>query len=113
MSDFRPPTTGIRTPMSTEALIATIRRHVPMYRSDPEFVHYIHNLSLYLLEVNSGEIAPERAVEPHLRPKPEITPSAHAKLEKAAGKSRADVCQFCGSKTGGSRVCPHCGHMIS
>lgn len=97
-------TAGVRTPMSVESLISTIRRHVPLFREDPDFADYIVKLALYLLEVNSTEDEPP---EDKLRRRQTV-----GRLLPAERKTASETCQVCGSPTEGKRVCPHCHHMV-
>ena len=101
-------TTGVRTPMTTEALVASIRRHVPLLRSDPDFVNYILNLGLYLIEFREGKTPPE----PRQGDTAHVTPTTRALLEGAARQPDSNTCHICGSPTEGKRVCPHCGNMV-
>ncbi|MBN1476652.1 hypothetical protein JXA47_07865 [Candidatus Sumerlaeota bacterium] len=102
-------TTGVRTPMTTEALVASIRRHVPLLRADPDFVNYIVNLGLYLIEFCEGKTP----TEPRQGDPAPVTPTTRALLEGAAQRPDSNTCRICGSPTDGKRVCPHCGHMTT
>jgi hypothetical protein len=97
-------TTGVRTPLSVEAIISTMRRHVPLYKSDPEFTDYFIKLALYLLEVN--ETPNEPAAEKAERK------ATVARLIPSQRTPTTEVCRVCGSPTLGKRVCPHCHHMV-
>jgi ribosomal protein L32 len=116
MTDPRYPlpntTTGIRTPMSVDLLIATIKRHVALLREDPEFVNYILNLAMYLLEVNRGTVPIEQIPEPQPGQRAAMASSSQAQLSAAAKPPSTDACPICGAATAGRRVCPHCGHMV-
>ena len=101
-------TSGIRTPMSAEALIATLRRHVPLLREDPNFVEYVINLALYLIEIQEGHTEAKTPVPGG---------SGHVsttvmRLRAASQGPASNTCHVCGSPTDGKRVCPHCGHMV-
>jgi Ribosomal L32p protein family len=96
--------------MTTEALVASIRRHVPLLRSDPEFINYILNLALYLLEQRDSKAA---LPEPRQGDPAQVTPTTRALLEGAAKPPESNTCHICGSPTEGKRVCPHCGHMAT
>lgn len=104
-------TTGWRAPMTVEGLIATVRRHVALFREDPQFVNYILNLALYLLEVHGGKVPVDQIPEPLPGQRAAITPASQARLEAAAKRPATDMCPICGGSTGGRRLCPHCGHM--
>ena len=104
---------GVRTPMSTDALIASVKRQVMIARHDPDFVNYIVSLALYLLEVNDGHAPADKIPEPRQGDRPAISAAAVRRLEEAAQQPGAiEKCRLCGAPTKGKRVCPSCGHMV-
>lgn len=103
---------GANMPMSVDSLIAMIRRHVGLFRENPEFINYVINLALYLIEVNEGEIPIDNIPEPRQGERAKLTATTVGKLEGAVTPPETARCHICGSPTDGKRVCPHCGNMV-
>ncbi len=107
-----PQHSGVRTPMSTDGLISTIKRHLAIVRQDPEFVSYIISLALYLQEVNDGQIAIEEVEEPRQGEPVRAAVGGMKRLAEKAPVREDGVCRLCGAPTKGKRMCPSCGHMV-
>ena len=107
-----PESVGARTPMTIDALLATLRRHVAMFRDEPDFYDYIINLALYLLELHEGKIPVEEIAEPEPMKRAVLAPDSRGRMEAATKRKKEDNCPICGASTRGKHVCPHCGHMV-
>lgn len=115
-----------------EEIIDILKRNVSLFRDEDEFVQYIVDLAMYLVEhrlynaSDAGEKTPE-APAPSAAPPPahgiekrgerftrtrERDKELYRVLKKHSTRSDAEVsCRMCGAPTGGRAVCPVCGNM--
>ena len=111
---------------SKDEIIDILKRNVKLFRDEEEFVQYIVDLALYLVQhriVPGAEELPqleqpenpniERRTESYRRTH-EHSEEAYEVLKKHSGKAvplSARYCRMCGAPTGGKAICPSCGNM--
>ena len=116
-------------------IIDILKRNVSLFRDEDEFVQYIVDLAMYLVEhrlyntSEAGEGGNEEKNAPEVI-SPTRTPEGIEKrsdrftrtrerdkelyrvLKKHSTRSDARTnCRMCGAPTGGAAICPNCGNM--
>ncbi|PKO14662.1 hypothetical protein CVU37_14305 [candidate division BRC1 bacterium HGW-BRC1-1] len=116
-------------------IIDILKRNVSLFRDEDEFVQYIVDLAMYLVEhrlYNTSEAgdAGESAAPAQEVISPTKTPEGIEKrsdrftrtrerdkelyrvLKKHSTRSEMKTnCRMCGAPTGGAAICPNCGNM--
>lgn len=115
---------------SKDEIIDILKKNVALYRNEPEFVNYIVELAMYLLECKynnklivqpelDGEeldINEEEKIPPEGEKKDfQLTNGSATKIYKVfrsySQRSQDYHCHLCGAPTYGKRKCPNCGNM--
>ncbi len=111
-----------------EEIIEILKKNVALYRSEPEFINYIVDLAMYLLEckyeqqIESAEgldidSVDNSEAQPHEGEKKDFVLSngSATKIYKVfrsySQRSEDYHCHLCGAPTYGKRKCPNCGNM--
>jgi rubrerythrin len=117
-----------------EEIIDILKRNVSLFRDEDEFVEYIVNLAMYLVEhrlMSATEAEARANNDTPLPPGPPVPqnpaiekrPERYTRnrerdqeLYRALRKhsTRSDVepnCRMCGAPTRGRAICPNCGNM--
>jgi rubrerythrin len=111
--------------MTREELVEALRRNVLQYREDGEFVQYIIDLALYLVEYRlyqgrelekAKEVVTKASSSTEDLLRLSVTRKRDQELQAvlkrhATAKAPNSTCRMCGAPTGGKTVCPHCGNM--
>jgi hypothetical protein len=110
--------------MSREELVEALRRNVLQYRDDGEFVQYVIDLALYLVEYRLHQGREAEMAREIIAAKPKSVDMAklaetrkrdqelQAVLKRhAKPKAKNAACKMCGAPTEGKAICPHCGNM--
>lgn len=110
--------------VSREELVETLRRNVLQYRDDGEFVQYVIDLGLYLVEYRLHQGREAEKAREIIAAKPKTVDLAQlaetrkrdqelqAVLKRhASPKQKTAACRMCGAPTEGKSICPHCGNM--
>ena len=100
--------------LSKDEIIDILKRNVDLYKNEPDFVNYIVDLAMYLLENRYEKELPEIG-----EPDTEDKASQHVKTPIEIYKvfrsySKLDPskhCRLCGAPTGGKMKCPVCANM--
>lgn len=109
---------------SKEEIIDILKRNISLYRDEEEFVQYIVDLAMYLVEHriyngsdHGGEGRPRSEdTGPVRRRKDGLVKTDHevyTQLKKHSTRSdaRPALCRMCGAPTHGKVTCPNCGNM--
>jgi rubrerythrin len=110
---------AVTTPKKTlnkEEIIEILRRNARLFKDEPEFINYIVDLAIYLLEnfveskkTHHKSTAIEAAA---FRATPQELKKAYLALEKfTAKKPLVRSCPICGAAVEGKRRCPNCNAM--
>jgi hypothetical protein len=118
-----------------EEIVEILRRNVNLFRDEEEFVEYIVDLAIYLVEhrlrtaTESDATAPNAAAsaaaaeeviikrtEQFLKSRRRSVESFDLMAPPSAAAPAPDdtsvpVCRICGSDTGGRKICPNCGSL--
>jgi rubrerythrin len=110
--------------VTREELVEALRRNVLQYRDDGEFVQYVIDLALYLVEYRlyqGRELEKARTILASKPKSPDIEKleetrkrdqELQAVLKRhATVKPKTATCRMCGAPTEGKMICPHCGNM--
>jgi hypothetical protein len=116
-----------RQNFSKEEIIEILKRNVNMFRDEEEFVQYIFDLAMYLVEHRLRTMGGNDVPQPEALPTQlssivrrddqfqrtrERDEELYKVLRKHATRADGDVyCRMCGAPTGGRGVCPNCGGM--
>jgi rubrerythrin len=119
---------------SQDEIIDILKRNVSLFRDEDEFVEYIVDLAMYLVEhrlmtateadaraksetpmpptrAQQQNPAIEKRVERYTRNR-ERDEELYKALRKHVTRSDADTkCRMCGAPTAGRAICPNCGNM--
>ena len=110
---------------SKEEIIDILKRNISLYRDEEEFVQYIVDLAMYLVEHRNYN-GNEKSADPRAMKADETGPVKRRRdglqktnsdvvntLKKHATRSdvRPQNCRMCGAPTHGKVMCPNCGNM--
>ncbi len=95
--------------LTKDEIIDILRRNARLFKDEPEFVNYIVDLAMYLIEQyldrGAEKQAPFRATAKEIK-------DVYKAFEKFTGsKTPARICPICGSFVEGKRRCPNCNGM--
>ncbi|MCX7719510.1 MAG: hypothetical protein N2111_14065 [Candidatus Sumerlaeaceae bacterium] len=116
-----------------EEIVEILRRNVNLFRDEEEFVEYIVDLAIYLVEhklrsetesdaAPSGAAAAAAAEEIIVKRTEQFLKGRRRDIERfdllspagplpAPDDTSVPVCRICGSETGGRKMCPNCGSI--
>ncbi len=112
-----------------EEIIDILKRNVSLFRDEDEFIQYIVDLAMYLVEhrlytstetQDTGTPPPpgelpriEKRSDPISRTRTrERDEELYRVLKKHSTRSDAEtLCRMCGAPTRGRAICPNCGNM--
>lgn len=105
-----------RKKLSKEEIIEILRRNARLFKDEPEFVNYIVDLAMYLienhLEKEPGEGADASDRQKRLAAKEKEIRAIYSVFERfSTGKTPPKMCPMCGAPTEGRRKCPNCDAM--
>jgi rubrerythrin len=102
--------------MNKDQIIEVLRRNARLFKDEPEFVTYIVDLAIYLIEnyLESGD-ADEKAKRVSgatFRASDKELKEMYRLFDRfATGKTPAKTCPMCGCAVEGKRKCPNCDAM--
>lgn len=109
-----------------EEIIDILKRNVNLFRDEEEFVQYIVDLAMYLVEhrLYTATEVQERSRPPTQGPfekrhesfkrTRERDEELYSVLKKHSTRSDVNVtCRMCGAPVKGRITCPNCGNMVS
>ena len=109
---------------SKDEIIDILKRNISLYRDEEEFVQYVVDLAMYLVEhrqYSTAERVASRPISaddsgPLKRRRDALVQTDHDvinKLKKHATRSdaRPNNCRMCGAPNSGKVTCPNCGNM--
>jgi hypothetical protein len=103
---------------SRQEIVDIIERNFDLYRNEPNFIKYLVELTIYLVEFQYDS---SRSAEADGDLERDNTPafsklsgaSIIAALQTTFGvKGRKEVCPFCNAKLKSEKICPGCGLKI-
>lgn len=117
---------------SKEEIVEILRRNVNLFRDEEEFVEYIVDLAIYLVEhklrsetesdATPSGAAAAAAEEIIVKRTEQFLKGRRRDVERfeimsppssppASDETSVPVCRICGSETGGRKMCPNCGSI--
>lgn len=101
--------------MEKVEVIEVLRRNARLFKDEPDFVTYIVDLAMYLIEnyLEHPEIAKTAKTEkkPFKPDTPDVEKVYRVFERFSSGQSQMGQCPVCGHETGGKRKCPNCDAM--
>lgn len=108
-----------------EEIIDILKKNVALYKSEPEFINYIVELAMYLIECQYEKRIEQPSIEeqkdgmPNLKDVEnkdnKLSEQSAKRIYKAFRSYAPNVqdmhCHLCGAPTYGKRKCPNCGNM--
>ena len=112
----------VRRKLSHAQVIEILERNVSLYKEEENFVHYLVELALYLLEYEydwsqSGSALPDflsgssQDLPAHQLVENRDGKMVHKKIEPGSRLSKSHNCPFCGVDVGDLLVCPSCRNL--
>jgi len=102
-----------RKMLTKEEVIEILRTNARLFKDEPEFVTYIVDLAIYLLQRLLEQSVESKTPVPALfKASPKEIKDVYAVFERfASTKSAPRTCPICGSAVEGKRKCPNCDAM--
>ena len=98
--------------LSKEEIIEILRRNAQLFKDEPEFVKYIVDLAMYLIENYLDAAALQGALERPFEVPPKEVQNVYRVFQRfSTGRTPAHACPICGADTEGRRKCPNCNAM--
>jgi hypothetical protein len=101
--------------LSKSEILDILRRNARLFKEEPDFVNYIVDLAIYLIETNLEEIGEGSVIgkdKTSLQAsKKELKEALRVFDRFSTGTSLAQFCPMCGADTEGKRKCPNCNAM--
>jgi hypothetical protein len=99
--------------MDKGEIIEVLRRNAKMFKDEPEFVTYIVDLAMYLIENYLEQLPDGKPAEekPFQATSKEVQNVYRVFQRFSTGKTPPRSCPFCGADTEGRRKCPNCDAM--
>jgi hypothetical protein len=97
--------------LTKNEIIEILRRNARLFKNEPDFVAYIVDLGIYLIE-NMLEQGESKKTPVPFQASPNEIKSVHQVFERfAADRLQKRTCPMCGCPTEGKRKCPNCDAM--
>jgi len=98
--------------MEKDDVIEILKRNVSLFKEEKDFVEYIVDLAMYLIEFHLDENTP-LSKEMNLDERLKEETQARYRIFKKFGDThpRPKNCRFCGAPTEGKTRCPNCNNM--
>jgi hypothetical protein len=97
--------------LSKDEVIEILRRNAKLFKNEPEFVTYIVDLAMYLIENFLDQEDPSKTPVP-FNVSPKEIKAVHQIFERfATERFHKRTCPMCGCPTEGKRKCPNCDAM--
>jgi hypothetical protein len=95
--------------LTRDEIVDILKRNVEIYRNEPEFIGYIVDLAIYLIEYKLDREAPARdeAEEAVSQPRPTV----YKVFSHYGAVKKEKHCHLCGAPIGEDRKCPVCGNV--
>jgi len=98
--------------LTKEEIIDILRRNAKLFRNEPEFITYIVDLALYLIEDMLDRGEPKKTTDTPFQVSPQEIKQVYSVLQHfSSEKSHKRTCPLCGCATEGKRKCPNCDAM--
>jgi hypothetical protein len=110
-----------RRKLNRSQIIDILERNVALYREEPQFVHYLVELAVYLMEyeydwTTSDALAPRGNVngtDGNITPGEERreTRKIYSTTNSAVLHQDQKICPYCGANVGDLLICPSCRNL--
>jgi len=107
-----------RKTFNKDEIIDILKKNVALFKSEPEFVNYIVDLAMYLIECHYNkevDLMSEDTDEENKVKTVPLTSNTASQIYKVfrsyAPTDTEKHCHLCGAPTYGKRKCPNCGNM--
>jgi hypothetical protein len=97
--------------LTRDEIVDILKRNVELYKNEPEFIGYIVDLALYLVEFKFDREAPLRAREDVQEAIPQAPPAVYKIFSRYSSVKKEKHCHLCGAPMGDDRTCPVCGNI--
>jgi hypothetical protein len=97
--------------MTKEEVIEILRRNARLFKNEPEFITYIVELAMYLIESMLEQGETTKTPIPFQASPSEIKAVHHVFERFGTDRFRKRACPMCGHPTEGKRKCPNCDAM--
>ncbi len=108
------PYRSAKKKLSKDEIIDIMKRNVDLYKNEPDFVNYIVDLAMYLLENRYAKEMPdvgEVDTEDKAGQRPKTPLEIYKVFRSYSSVDPSKHCRLCGAPTGGKMKCPVCGNM--
>jgi hypothetical protein len=95
--------------LTRDEIVDILKRNVEIYRNEPQFLGYIVDLALYLVEYKFDRETP--AKEEVEEPSPYTRPTVYKVFSHYSAIKKEKHCHLCGAPMGEDRKCPVCGNV--
>ena len=98
--------------LTKEEILDILRRNARLFKDEPEFVTYIVDLAMYLIENHLEQGEQKEPSKPPFKASPKEIQDVYRAFERfATGKTPTRSCPVCGAPAEGKQVCPNCDAM--
>jgi len=101
-----------RKTLTKDQIIEILRRNARLFKDEPEFVTYIVDLAMFLIESHLEKGEQKQPSKATFKASPEeINDVYRVFAHFATGKTPSKACPVCGAPVEGRRKCPNCDAM--
>ncbi len=98
--------------LSKDEIIDILRRNARLFKDEPDFVNYIVDLAMYLLEEMLDLKAENRTPATRFKATSKDIKDIHKVFDRfTTAQASPRMCPICGSPVEGKRKCPNCDSM--
>jgi len=98
--------------LTKEQIIEILRRNARLFKNEPEFIAYIVDLAMYLLENFLDQEPKEGAPAAPFKASPKDVKDVYRVFERfSSGQTPTRECPMCGCPVESKRKCPNCDAM--
>lgn len=98
--------------LSRDEIVEILKRNADLYRSEPDFINYIVDLTIFMIEHQFEGNAPTKTAAQSGEILTTYSPLEMYRIYRQTDTTTGHYCRMCGEKLGSEQKCMVCGHMI-